>query len=233
MWIKPKPVFNTTTTSLFDRASVPEDCPRAYPACDPGVGPGPALSPIIANDDDGADPGFPPQTTPVPTTAIATATVTGGTALVSPTAQSALASDIQHFGKRNFVGLLVLGLLALLGLALWLTFGAWPRRVMQRLRARAEREGGPAHAGKRDVLAAWDGLGSTRKGARRAHHLHTEGGHAHGSREPSEEGKIKPATSESSTASSLRVDESEIEGLGKCSGNIEERTSTLPRVRFA
>lgn len=227
MWIKPKPVFNATTTSLFDRASVPEDCPRAYPACDPGVGPGPALSPIVANDDGGADPGSPPQTTPVPTTA--TATATGGTA------EAALASGIQHFGKRNFVGLLVLGLLALLGLALWLTFGAWPRRIMQRLRvARAERgEGGPAHAGKRDVLAAWDGRGRTRRGARRTHHLHTEGKHGHGSREPSEEGKIEPATSESSTASSLRADELEIEDLGKCSGDVKERTSTLPRVRFA
>ena len=41
-----------------------------------------------------------------------------------------------HLGSRNFIGLLVLGVLAMLGLGLWLAFGAWPRRMFRRLRAR-------------------------------------------------------------------------------------------------
>ncbi|KAI0735224.1 hypothetical protein C8Q76DRAFT_791794 [Earliella scabrosa] len=219
MYIKPKPVFNTTT-ALLNRA-----CPDTYPSCDPTGGPGPALIPL-ANNDAG------PATVPVATSASPYSdgdTTTPTTTTLTPIPEAALAADIQHFGKRNFVGLLVLGLLALLGLALWLTFGAWPRRMMRKVRARysakrGEGEGESETKGEGNAGAHAEGRRSGQ-----AAHLEADGARAHASRERSEE-KIETPT-DSNPPSSQPSLELEVEGLGKDSDETKKRT--LPRVRFA
>ena len=217
MYIKPKPVFNTTT-ALLNRA-----CPDTYPSCDPTGGPGPALIPL-ANNDAG------PATVPVATSASPytdSDTTTPTTTTLTPIPEAALAADIQHFGKRNFVGLLVLGLLALLGLALWLTFGAWPRRMMRKVRARYSAKRGEGESETKGEGNAGAHAEGRRSG--QAAHLEADGARAHASREPSEE-KIETPT-DSNPPSSQPSLELEVEGLGKDSDETKKRT--LPRVRFA
>ena len=46
------------------------------------------------------------------------------------------AEEVNRFGRRNVDGFIVFGVLALAGLALWLAFGALPRRAWRRLRSR-------------------------------------------------------------------------------------------------
>ncbi|KAI0669954.1 hypothetical protein C8Q78DRAFT_1079865 [Trametes maxima] len=86
------------------------DCPTTYLLCAPALSAGPALPNLPAQD---------AAQTPVP--------------------QSALAASIQHLGKRNFVGIVVIAVLVFVGLVLWLSFGRWPRDRMRRMRERLKR----------------------------------------------------------------------------------------------
>ncbi|KAI0724483.1 hypothetical protein C8T65DRAFT_734104 [Cerioporus squamosus] len=217
MWIHPKPAFSTTSTAtaLVPRATSASDsspshpCPPTYPLCNPQVGPGPALVPI-ANADSSRN------------SAHSSGASSTGTGTLTPTPQAALASSIQHFGKRNFVGLLVLGLLALAGLVLWCTFGAWPQRMMRRIRARVANKGDAAKAGR-------DGDSEGRRGADLDRDQSQDAAH-----EPheSEEDKVQPASEEGAPSSPQSL-ELEMEGLGKGTVEEEAKKRTLPRVRFA
>ena len=168
---------------------------------------------------------------------------------LTPTPQTALATSIQHFGKQNFVGLLVLGLLALAGLVLWVTFGAWPQRMIRRLRARAAscnialKSGGTAKEGESEGRRGAD-LG--RDAAAEEAEVGAQGAHVHGpeheSREPSEseEGKVQSRSSadEDGAPGSPQSLEMEVESLEKGTGGGggavgEAKGRTLPRVRFA
>ncbi|RPD82624.1 hypothetical protein L226DRAFT_32808 [Lentinus tigrinus ALCF2SS1-7] len=229
MWIHPKPVFNATSTAaaLAARAtSTPSSsssshqhgCPTIYPSCNL-TGPGPALADISAE-------------------ASANSALPG---TLTPTPQAALATGIQHFGKRNFIGLLVLGLLALAGLVLWITFGAWPQRMIRRLRARAggaksEREPGPDGKleGRRGADLDREAASPTEGAGTRAHphEPHPHEPHPH---EPSEsEDKVQSESEEGAPGSPHSL-EMEVEGLEKGTDEAAEEAKrrTLPRVRFA
>ncbi|TFK87783.1 hypothetical protein K466DRAFT_599206 [Polyporus arcularius HHB13444] len=210
MWIHPKP--NTAAlvpraTSESESASPPHQCPPAYPSCNPAVGPGPALMPI-ANADSSSG-----------SSAHSSA---GSTGLLTPEPQAALAASIQHFGKQNFVGLLVLGLLVFAGLVLWCTFGAWPRRMMRRLRARVANKGDVAKHGR-------DGDSEGRRGADLDRDQSQDA-----ACEPSESEDDKfQSASEEGALSSPESLEMEVKSLDKGTGGEEAKRRTLPRVRFA
>ncbi|OBZ78533.1 Aspartate--tRNA ligase, cytoplasmic [Grifola frondosa] len=87
-----------------------DGCPPGLSPCHPSVGPGPAL-----DVDDGSQ--APAHLAPL----------------------GALASNVAHFGRRNFVGLVVIGVLVVIGLGAWVTFGEWPRRAFRRLAERGAR----------------------------------------------------------------------------------------------
>ncbi|KAI1797827.1 hypothetical protein LXA43DRAFT_1088894 [Ganoderma leucocontextum] len=57
-----------------------------------------------------------------------------------------VAADITHFGQRNFIGVVVLIVLVVLGLILWITFGKWPKRKMAQLRERLARRRGRGYS---------------------------------------------------------------------------------------
>ncbi|EJF66646.1 hypothetical protein DICSQDRAFT_123258 [Dichomitus squalens LYAD-421 SS1] len=72
-----------------------------------------------------------------------TPTLAGG----RPATQEAFSDDITRFGRRNFIGFVVLGVLVFVGLVLWMTFGMWPRRALSRLRERLARKRGRRERG--------------------------------------------------------------------------------------
>ncbi|KAI0825188.1 hypothetical protein BC628DRAFT_299890 [Trametes gibbosa] len=111
-------------------------CPSSYPFCYPTLSAGPAL--VNADSSEGS---------PAPTTTYPTApdTYMDG---VQPEAQATLAGSIQHIGRRNFVGIVVIAVLVIVGLALWLSFGKWPRAGLRWFRARVRGcSGERSHAG--------------------------------------------------------------------------------------
>ncbi|KAI0778129.1 hypothetical protein BD413DRAFT_506956 [Trametes elegans] len=124
-------------------------CPPSYPHCAPSLSAGPALTNVNVNAEGGPAPAHaaPSATSVVPT--LATANTSAPEALgapAEPAPQSALAAGIARLGKRNFVGIVVLAVLAAAALVLWLSFGKWPRRRMRRLwpsRSRADAVGAP------------------------------------------------------------------------------------------
>ncbi|KAI8995575.1 hypothetical protein BD414DRAFT_534726 [Trametes punicea] len=110
-------------------------CPPSYPNCDPSLSAGPALTNIKAE-------GNPTDTTTDPSNPVVP---TNGSTL-QPVAepgpaipQAALAANIQHIGRRNFVGIVVIAVFVFVGLVLWLSFGKWPRAGVRRLKARFKR----------------------------------------------------------------------------------------------
>ncbi|KAI0757053.1 hypothetical protein C8Q80DRAFT_1265036 [Daedaleopsis nitida] len=237
MFVPPKPVFNTspillraTPDCLADESELPCGSLPEQPHHDEPAPPSDIpVSVPVAGGEVGSEL---TSATTAPTNSVTTSTLP---ILATPLPETALATDIQHFGHRNFVGLLVLGLLALLGLVLWLSFGAWPRRVMRRVRARfsSGSEALVKDAGKggwREVHAGTQcGRGCPALDLRRHIDAATARAHHHGSREPSE--KAGTASSEDVSSCSPQSTELEVEGLDKESGIIQE--SNIPRVRFA
>ncbi len=146
----------------------------------------------------------------------------GSTTTLTPTPQAALATSIQHFGKQNFVGLLVLGLLAFAGLVLWCTFGAWPGRMMRRLRARVANKGD----------AAKDGRDGDSEGRRGADLDRDQSQDAACEPSESEDDKFQSASEEGALSSPESL-EMEVKSLDKGTGGEEAKRRTLPRVRFA
>ncbi|KAH9849814.1 hypothetical protein C2E23DRAFT_888032 [Lenzites betulinus] len=107
-------------------------CPPSYPSCAPSLSAGPALV-----DTDSS------ESSPALTTPYSPAATITSSAGAQPEAQVALAGSIQHIGKRNFVGIVVIAALVFVGLVLWLSFGKWPRAGARWFRARIQaRRGG-------------------------------------------------------------------------------------------
>ncbi|KAI0361686.1 hypothetical protein OH77DRAFT_1433644 [Trametes cingulata] len=103
--------------SEADAFSGDQLCPPSYPLCEPTLSAGPALPDLSAE-------GSPATTSPP---------------VLESVPQTALAENIQHIGKRNFVGIIVIAVLVFVGLVLWLSFGQWPRKGMRRIRERLKR----------------------------------------------------------------------------------------------
>ncbi|KAL7285269.1 hypothetical protein ACG7TL_000363 [Trametes sanguinea] len=214
-------------------------CPPHYPECNPSLSAGPALANINAEGSPATTTNaFAPTASSTPTPSLLPESAAGTAAGSGPaiaTPQSALAARIQHIGQRNFIGIIVVAVFVFVGLALWLSYGKWPRAGMRRIRARFKRGDKPDQS----ASARGGGLGAS-CGSPPSAGLGTAMRRDRG--QPplqlqlqceSEKHEVDHAEVENSAPCSPRSVEVEVESLGKHAGAREVQRKKVPRVHFA
>ncbi|KAI0651795.1 hypothetical protein C8Q79DRAFT_58384 [Trametes meyenii] len=131
---RPRPIMYIRSETDGARPGA-ANCPTDYPSCAPTLSAGPALPNLPTED---ASTSATTSILPLPPMGTGGGDASNAPA-PTPIPQSALATSIQHIGKRNFVGIVVIAVLVFVGLVLWLSFGRWPRNRMRRVRERLKR----------------------------------------------------------------------------------------------
>ena len=157
-----------------------------------------------------------------------------------PAAAEAFTDNITRFGQRNFIGLIVLGVLVFVGLVLWMTFGMWPKKALTRVRERLARRkegrnrGGGGSGGMAPRSGSVTRTQETELGREKSSEFEAECNEKPPIQDDGSgvEGR-RPASTDSAASSSSLSSEGD-EKLGEKGTEKEaDPTETAPRVRFA